>query len=85
MSRAEMWRFRRYRGTPRPVRGRTAVPSVWASARVALGIIKAFIVWPAQKNRPARPTVPGSRGIAGWKGHTSGLVQSEPAAWRRWS
>ena len=81
MSRAEMWRFRRYRGTPRLVRGRTAVPSVWASARVALGI-KVFIVWPAQKSRPARPTVPGSRGIAGWKGHTSGLVQSEPAAWR---
>lgn len=62
-----MWRFRRYRGTPRPLRGLTAVPLVWASARVALGI-KAFIVWPAQKSRPARPTVPGSGGIAGWKG-----------------
>lgn len=66
MSRAEIWRFRRYQGTPKPDRGHTAMLLGRPRTSVVLGILKAPTVWPVQRRRPARPTMLARRGIAVW-------------------
>lgn len=66
MSRAEIWRFRRNRGTPKPDRDHTAMFLGRPRTSVVLGILKAPTVWPVQRRRPARPRMLARRGIAVW-------------------